>query len=268
MTKRGSRGLKGLAGMGVLGLALAAGLSAARADDGKVAVFAAASMKNALDAVNKACASEVGTEASISYAASSALAKQIENGAPADIFISADLDWMKYLHDKDLVKADTEKKLLGNAIVLVAPKDSTASADLKKGFDLAGLLGEGRLAMGEVSSVPAGKYGKAALESLGMWSSVENKLAQADNVRAALKLVATGEAAAGIVYATDARSSTRVDAVATFPAASHRPIVYPAALLRGAAPEGRAFFGYLSESTEARAVFERLGFQVLGRKVQ
>ena len=172
---------------------------AARADDAKLTVFAAASMKNALDAVNKACASDVGEAATISYAASSALAKQIENGAPADIFISADLDWMKYLHDRKLVKPETELNLLGNAIVLVAPKDSPAGdVKIEKGFDLATLLGDGRIAMDEVNSVPAGKYGKAALESLGAWSAVENKVAQADNVRAALKLVSTGEAPFGM----------------------------------------------------------------------
>ncbi|TIR46784.1 MAG: molybdate ABC transporter substrate-binding protein, partial [Mesorhizobium sp.] len=135
----------------------------------------------------------------ISYAASSALAKQIEGGAPADVFISADRDWMNYLSDKKLTKPDTEVKLLGNQIVLVAPEGSTVETRVEKGFDLAGLIGDGRLAMGDVKAVPAGKYGKAALESLGVWSSIEGKLAQAENVRAALKLVATGEAALGIV---------------------------------------------------------------------
>src|SRR5690606_14980298 len=183
----------------------------------KVTVFAAASLKNALDAVNAACEADVGEQATVSYAASSALAKQIEEGAPADIFMSADLDWMKYLSDKNLIKADTETQLLGNSIVLVAPADSTAEARLEKGFDLAGLIGDGRLAMGDVQAVPAGKYGKAALEALDMWGSVEGKLAQAENVRAALKLVATGEAAAGIVYATDAVAEPGVKVIATFP---------------------------------------------------
>jgi molybdate transport system substrate-binding protein len=264
MTKHGFWGLKGLAAAGALGLALTAGLSAARADDGKVTVFAAASMKNALDAVNKACAAEVGEEASISYASSSALAKQIEGGAPADVFISADLDWMKYLHDKNLVKADTEKQLLGNAIVLVAPKDSTATADLKKGFDLAGLLSGGRLAMGEVSSVPAGKYGKSALESLDMWSSVENKLAQADNVRAALKLVATGEAAAGIVYATDAVAEPGVKVIGTFPEDSHKPIVYPIAETADSKDADAGAWLKCAESDKAKPLYEAQGFTVLG----
>lgn len=241
----------------------AAGVSAAHADEGKVTVFAAASMKNALDAVNDACAAEVGESAAISYASSSALAKQIENGAPADVFISADLDWMKYLHDKNLVKTDTEVRLLGNAIVLIAPKDSTATADIGKGFDLAGLLGDGRLAMGEVSSVPAGKYGKEALESLDLWSSVEDKLAQAENVRAALKLVATGEAPLGIVYATDAAADPDVKVIGTFPEESHKPIVYPIAQLADSRDAEAGVWLKCAESAKAKPLYEAQGFTVL-----
>jgi molybdate transport system substrate-binding protein len=265
MLKRGFIGAKALAAGGGLALMLAAGLSAAHADDSKVTVFAAASMKNALDAVNKACASQAGEEATISYAASSALAKQIENGAPADVFISADLDWMKYLHDKDLVAADTEKQVLGNAIVLVAPKDSAATADIQKGFDLAGLLNGGKLAMGEVKSVPAGKYGKAALESLGIWSSVEGSVAQAENVRAALKLVSTGEAAAGIVYATDAVAEPGVKVIGTFPADSHPPIVYPFAKTAGSRNAETDAWLKCAESDSARPLYEAQGFTVLAK---
>ena len=264
MFKSGFIGAKALAAGGGLALMVAAGLSAAHADDGKVTVFAAASMKNALDAVNKACAAEVGEEATISYAASSALAKQIEEGAPADVFISADLDWMKYLHDKKLVKADTEKRLLGNAIVLVAPKDSTAEAKLEKGFDLAGLLAGGKLAMGEVKSVPAGKYGKEALESLGIWPSVEGSVAQAENVRAALKLVATGEAAAGIVYATDAKAEPGVKVIGTFPEDSHKPIVYPIAETAGSKDAETGAWLKCAESDKAKPLYEEQGFTVLG----
>ena len=264
MLKSGFIGVKALAAGGGLALMLAAGLSAAHADDSKVTVFAAASMKNALDAANKACAAEVGEEATISYAASSALAKQIEEGAPADVFISADLDWMKYLHDKNLVKPDTEVQLLGNAIVLVAPKDSTAEAKLEKGFDLAGLLAGGKLAMGEVKSVPAGKYGKEALESLGIWSSVEGSVAQAENVRAALKLVATGEAAAGIVYATDARAEPGVKVIGTFPEDSHKPIVYPIAQTVGSKDAETGAWLKCVESDKARPFYEEQGFTVLG----
>ncbi|MGB3832815.1 MAG: molybdate ABC transporter substrate-binding protein [Mesorhizobium sp.] len=253
-----------LATGGGLALAFAAGLSVAHADEGKVTVFAAASMKNALDAVNKACAADVGEEATISYAASSALAKQIEEGAPADVFISADLDWMKYLHDKNLVKADTEVQLLGNKIVLVAPKDSAAEANIEKGFDLAALVGDGKLAMGEVKSVPAGKYGKAALESLGIWSSVEGKVAQAENVRAALKLVATGEAAAGIVYATDAAAEPGVKVIGTFPADSHPPIVYPVAQTAESKDAETGAWLKCIESDKAKPIYEEQGFTVLG----
>jgi molybdate transport system substrate-binding protein len=256
--------MKTLAVGGGLALALVAGLPTAQADEGKVTVFAAASMKNALDAVNEACASQVGEEAAISYASSSALAKQIEGGAPADIFISADLDWMKYLHDKNLVKTDTEHKLLGNAIVLVAPKDSTATAALEKGFDLAGLIGDSRLAIGEVNSVPAGKYGKSALESLGMWPSVEGKLAQAENVRAALKLVATGEAALGVVYATDAVAEPGVKVIATFPDDSHKPIVYPIAQIADSKDAQAGAWLKCAESDTAKPLYEAQGFTVLG----
>ncbi|MGB3417136.1 MAG: molybdate ABC transporter substrate-binding protein [Mesorhizobium sp.] len=257
-------GLRALVAAGGVAAVAMMAMPAAKADEGKVTVFAAASMKNALDAVNQACATEVGEEAAISYASSSALAKQIESGAPADVFISADLDWMKYLHDKNLVKADTEKQLLGNAIVLVAPADTAKDVTLDKGFDLAGLIGDGRLAMGEVKSVPAGKYGKEALESLGMWSSVEGKLAQAENVRAALKLVATGEAAAGIVYATDAVAEPGVKVIGTFPAESHKPIVYPIAQTADSKDAETAAWLKCAESEKAKPLYEAQGFTVLG----
>ncbi|CAM5430004.1 molybdate transport system substrate-binding protein [Aquamicrobium terrae] len=264
MLMRAIFGARGLAACGGLALAFAAGFPAAHADEGKVTVFAAASMKNALDAVNKVCAAEVGEEATISYAASSALAKQIEEGAPADVFISADLDWMKYLHDKNLVKPDTEVQLLGNKIVLVAPKDSTAEAKIEKGFDLAALIGDGKLAMGEVKSVPAGKYGKAALESLDIWPSVEGKVAQAENVRAALKLVAAGEAAAGIVYATDAVAEPGVKVIGTFPADSHPPIVYPVAQTTESKDAETGAWLKCIESDKAKPIYEEQGFTVLG----
>ena len=202
-------------------------------------------------------------QATISYAASSALAKQIEEGAPADVFISADLDWMKYLSDKNLIKADTEVKLLGNRIVLVAPADSTAEAKIEKGFDLAGLLGDGRLAMGDVKAVPAGKYGKAALESLGVWASVEGKVAQAENVRAALELVSTGEAPLGIVYQTDANAEPKVKVVGTFPEDSHPPIIYPVAQTASSKDAETPAFLKCLQSAKAKALFEAQGFTVL-----
>ncbi|MBW9114215.1 molybdate ABC transporter substrate-binding protein [Rhizobium cauense] len=228
----------------------------------KVTVFAAASLKNALDAANAAWAKE-GKEAVASYAASSALAKQIEGGAPADIFMSADLDWMEYLAKKDLIKADTRSNLLGNKIVLVAAKDHAKPVDIKKGFDLAALLGDGKLAMGEVKSVPAGKYGKAALESLGVWSSVESKVAGAESVRAALALVSRGEAPYGIVYQTDASADPGVAVVGTFPAESHPPIIYPVAILSESKnPEAAAYLEFL-KSERAAHFFAEQGFTVL-----
>src|SRR5262245_32594303 len=229
----------------------------------KVTVFAAASLKNALDSISKAWEAETGKKTTISYAASSALAKQIEHGAPADIFISADLDWMKYLSDKKLVKPGTQVKLLGNQLVLIAPKDSKATITIAKNFDLAGLLGAGRLAMANVDSVPAGKYGKAALTALGVWPSVEKKLAQAENVRAALLLVTTGEAPLGIVYKTDAVADPKVKIIGTFPEDTHEPIVYPAALIAASNnADATAFLKFL-QSKKAKEQFEAQGFTVL-----
>jgi len=251
----------------VLAAAALAALSMATANsvsaEERLTVFAAASLKNALDAVNSACEASVGEKANVSYAASSALAKQIEEGAPADIFISADLDWMKYLADRNLVKSETEVQLLGNRIVLVAPADSRATTSIAPSFDLAGLIGDGKLAMGDVKAVPAGKYGKAALKSLRVWNSVEGKVAQAENVRAALKLVATGEAALGIVYQSDAKAEPGVKVIGTFPEDTHPPIVYPAAQL-AASTAGRvpAFLECL-RSDAAKALFEKQGFTYL-----
>jgi molybdate transport system substrate-binding protein len=241
---------------------LLAGVPAAVAQE-RVTVFAAASLKTALDAVNESCEADVGGQATISYAASSALAKQIEEGAPADIFMSADLDWMKYLSDKNLIKADTEMKLLGNQIVLIAPADSKVEAKIDKGFDLAGMLGDGKLAMGDVTAVPAGKYGKAALESLGVWASVEGKVAQAENVRAALALVSTGEAPLGIVYKTDAAADPKVRVVATFPDDSHPPIVYPVAQTADSTASQTSAFLKCLQSAKATQLFEAQGFTVL-----
>jgi len=252
-----------LAGIVALGGAVALDVTNAAAQD-RVTVFAAASLKNALDDVNAAWKAETGREAIISYAASSALAKQIEQGAPADIFISADLDWMVYLSDKTLTKKETETRLLGNRIVLVAPADSSATAEIAPNFDLAALLGDdGHLAMANTDAVPAGKYGKEALQTLGVWSSVETRIAQAENVRAALALVSTGEAPLGIVYQTDAAADPRVKIIAAFPEGTHTPIIYPAAELKDAkAADTAGFFKFIQTAT-ARALFEKQGFTVL-----
>jgi molybdate transport system substrate-binding protein len=229
----------------------------------RLTVFAAASLKTALDAVSAAWTAETGHKAVISYAASSALAKQIEQGAPADIFFSADLDWMDYLGQRNLIDNDSVTRLLGNDIVLIAPADSTATAEIAPGFDLAGLLGDGRLAMGNVRSVPAGKYGKAALESLGVWASVEGRLAQAENVRAALKLVATGEAPLGIVYLTDAKAEPTVKVVGVVPSYSHPPVIYPVARTAGATNEEATGFLAFLKSPAAQDIFMAQGFKLL-----
>jgi molybdate transport system substrate-binding protein len=243
-------------------IAMTLAAAPALAQDGST-VFAAASMKNALDAVNEACAADVGSKATISYAASSALAKQIEAGAPADMFVSADLDWMKYLSEKSLIKADTEVRLLGNEIVLVVPKDSTLNVAIAKDFDLAGAIGDGKLAMANTDAVPAGKYGKASLEALGVWDAVESKVAQAENVRAALKLVATGEAAAGIVYKTDAVAEPGVKVIDEFPGDTHPPIVYPVALTAASKSQDAADFEKCMQTEKAKAAFEAQGFTFL-----
>jgi molybdate transport system substrate-binding protein len=250
------------AALGCLAAALIAGLAVASAQE-RLTVFAAASLKTALDAVNRACEAEVGGRAAISYAASSALARQIEQGAPADIFMSADLDWMEYLSGKDLIDAGTRTGLLGNGIVLVAPAESPVSAEIAPNFDLTGLLGDGRLAMANVDAVPAGKYGKASLEALGVWHSIADRVAQAENVRAALALVATGEAPLGIVYRTDALAESKVKIVGTFPADSHPPIVYPVARTAASpSPQAPAFLACV-QSAEAKQIFEAQGFTVL-----
>ncbi|MBF9233627.1 molybdate ABC transporter substrate-binding protein [Microvirga sp. BT350] len=252
-----------------LGLALAGVCmtSGAYAQSKDVVVFAAASLKNALDDINAAWEKETGKKAVVSYAASNALAKQIEAGAPADLFFSADLDWMDYVASKNLIQTESRSNLLGNSIVLVAPKDSTVQVSIERGFDLAAALGSGRLAMGNVDAVPAGKYGKAALEKLGAWNGVKDKVAQAESVRAALVLVSRGEAPLGIVYRTDAASDPSVKIVGTFPAESHPPIIYPVALLKASAnPDAQAFLTYM-RSTKARSLFEKQGFTFMDKPV-
>jgi molybdate transport system substrate-binding protein len=233
------------------------------AHGGDVLVFAAASLKNALDAINAQWQKETGKKATISYAASSALAKQIEQGAPAQLFISADLDWMDYLAGKNLIKPETRSNLLGNRVVLITQKDKARPVEIKTAFDLAKILGDGRLSMANVDSVPAGKYGKAALEKLGVWQSVSGKIAQAENVRAALLLVSRGEAPVGIVYQTDAAADPNVAIIGAFPEDTHPPIIYPIALTANAThPDASAFLEYVG-SAKAKPPFEAQGFSVL-----
>ncbi|MCL6706142.1 molybdate ABC transporter substrate-binding protein [Pseudomonas sp. R2.Fl] len=252
------------AGMRRLGLALAltlAPLGSALAEG--TTVFAAASLKDVLESIAGTWKAETGKEVSLSFAGSSALAKQIEQGAPADLFISADLNWMDYLDKADLIDRESRHNLLGNSIVLVAPKDSTVSIEIARDFPLSDMLGDGRLAMANTDAVPAGVYGKAALTALGVWDSVESKVAQAENVRAALLLVSRAEAPLGIVYATDAKADPGVKVVGTFPEDSHPPIIYPAAKLKASTDaDAAAFLDYLS-SPKAVEQFHAAGFTTL-----
>jgi molybdate transport system substrate-binding protein len=237
----------------------------ASAQEKGLTTFAAASMKNALDDVDAAYTAKTGIKVAASYAASSVLAKQIDQGAPADIFLSADTDWMDYATKQKTVKEATRTSLLGNSIVLIAPKDSTiGNVTIGRGFDLAKLAGNGKIATGDVSSVPVGKYAKAGLEKLGAWEASAPKFAMAESVRAALTLVARGEAVLGIVYATDAKVEPGVKIIGTFPADSHPPIIYPVAATASAGPQADGYLAFL-HSTEAKAIFERYGFTFLGR---
>ncbi len=233
---------------------------AAQPEPGPTLVFAAASLKEALDGAVEEYRSATGRDVDVSYAASSALAKQIEQGAPADLFFSADLEWMDFLADRALIEAGSRTVLLGNELVLIAPLDYGGSLEIAPGFDLASRLGDGRLAVGATASVPVGKYAKAALQSLGGWDGVSDQLAETENTRAALALVSRGEAPFGIVYATDAMADPGVKVVGAFPADSHPPILYPVALTAGANPESREFLNYLT-SEQARGAFERTGFR-------
>jgi molybdate transport system substrate-binding protein len=237
--------------------------SPASAQDKSLTVFAAASMKNALDDIDAAFTAKTGVKIIASYAASSALAKQIEQGAPADVFMSADTDWMDYAVNKKAINAPSRVDLLGNGIVLIAPKDSSVdNVVIGQGFDLAKLAGDGKIATGDVNAVPVGKYAKAALENLGAWRAAELKFAMAESVRAALTLVARGEAALGIVYSTDAKIEPGVKIVGTFPADSHPPIVYPVAATATAKPGATSYLGFLRTSA-AKAIFEKYGFSFL-----
>jgi len=235
----------------------------AQAQEKTITIFAAASMKNAIDDIDAAFTKATGIKAVASLAASSALAKQIEQGAPADLFASADLDWMDYLEKKSLIKNDTRVNLLGNKLVLIAPKDSKLD-DVKigQGFDIAKLAGDGRIAVADVRAVPAGKYAKAALEKLGSWAAAEPKLASAENVRAALALVGRGEAPLGIVYETDAKIEKNVKIVGHFPDGSYPPITYPVALTANAKPEAAQYLAFL-RSNLSKTIFETYGFSFL-----
>lgn len=235
--------------------------SSAKAAD--VSVFAAASMKNAIDEIGAAWKTKSGHAITATYAASSALAKQIEAAAPADIFISADEAWMDELASKNLIKADSRKDIVGNTLVIVVAKDSKLAIDLGGKPNLVETLGKEKLAMADVKAVPAGKYGKASLEALKLWDAVSPQVAMQENVRAALALVALGEAKLGIVYGSDAVVEPKVEVAATFPDTSHAPILYPAAVVAATTnADAQGFVDFL-KSDEAKAIFKKDGFKIL-----
>ena len=243
-------------------------LSPAAAQEQTLTVFAAASMKNALDDADAAFTKASGIKVTASYAASSALAKQIESGAPADVFISADLDWMDYVAKKSLIKPDTRVNLLGNKLVLIAPADSKLDkVTIAKPFDIAKLAGDGRIAVADVKAVPAGLYAKAALEALDGWKAAEPKLAMAENVRATLSFVARGETPVGIVYETDAKVEPKVKVVGVFPDGSHPPVVYPVAATATSTNAATARYLDFLRAGQAKAIFEKYGFSALTKPV-
>jgi len=246
-----------------LAILLGSNHAPALAQEKRLTVFAAASMKNALDDISAAYTAKSGIKIVASYAASSALAKQIEQGAPADIFASADTDWMDYSIGKRNIDEATRVNLLGNSLVLIAAKDSRLDrVAIGAGFDLSKLAGDGKIATADVKSVPVGKYAKASLDKLGAWTAAEPKFAMTENVRAALALVARGEAPLGIVYSTDAKVEPGVKIVGSFPADSHPAIIYPVAATATAKPEAAGYLAFL-RSSAAKTIFEKYGFSFL-----
>jgi molybdate transport system substrate-binding protein len=229
-------------------------------EEGAPVVLAAASLQESMEAAAQAWSAKGHATPVLSFAATSALARQIEAGAPADLFISADEEWMDTLEGKDMIQAQSRATMAGNTLVLIAPAASTASLTLRPGARIGSLLGSGRLALADPAGVPAGRYAKQALTKLGMWDQVSTRIAAGDNVRAALSLVARGEAPLGIVYATDAKAEPKVRVVATFPPASHPAIRYPVATLKGARnPDAESLRAFLV-SPEGQAIFRRFGF--------
>ena len=247
----------------IAGLFLTQAASAAEGQREPLIVFAAASLTDVLQQAGPLYTKQSKVEVKFSFAASSALAKQIESGARADAFLSADQDWMNYLQERKLIKTEMRSDLLGNRLVLIAPKDSKVTLKLQKGAPLLAALGpNGRLSTGDPDSVPVGKYAKAALGNLDLWSALEPRLVRADNVRVALMYVARGEAPLGIVYATDAAAEPQVRIVDLFPESSHSPITYPVAATTSASPETNSFLKFL-RSDAARAIFTKAGFTIL-----
>jgi molybdate transport system substrate-binding protein len=255
---------KCMVGLSVLMMLMGLGMGQVVAADDEVLVFAAASTTNALTEIGDLYAAKGLGHLTPSFASSSTLAKQIASGAPADIFLSANKKWMDFLEEKNAVDKTTRFDLLGNRIVLIAPRDSSINTvDVNDQLDLTALLGkDGRLSMGDPDHVPAGMYGKKAMEKLGLWEQVQGRLAPMKDVRAALVLVERAEAPLGQVYATDAAISKKVRIVGTFPTQSHPPIVYPVAVVAGGKADGAAAFMKFLKSAEAKAVFAKYGFEV------
>jgi molybdate transport system substrate-binding protein len=240
-------------------------MSAADAQDSReprLLVFAAASLTNVLGELSREWEAASGRRVKLSFAASSVLARQIEAGSAADVFVAADQEWMDYLATRGLIAKGSRRDLAGNRLVLIAPADSRVTLTIAPGFKLAAALGDGRLSTGDPDTVPVGRYAKSALESLGVWSRVEGRLVRAENVRAALTYVARGEAPLGIVYATDAAADPKVRVVATFPVNSHAPITYPAAAVAHAGPDAAAYLAFLSGAAAA-PVWKKHGFMEL-----
>lgn len=246
-------------------LLLAQTATAAAAQRESLLVFAASSLTDVLQQAGPLYTKQSNVEVKFSFAASSALAKQIESGARADTFLSADQDWMNYLQERKLIKADTRSDLLGNRLVLIAPKDSKVTLKLQKGARLLEALGpNGRLSTGDPDSVPVGKYAKSALGKLDLWSAIEPRLVRAENVRVALMYVSRGEAPLGIVYATDAAAEPQVRVVDLFPESSHAPITYPMAATTSASSQTASFLKFL-RGDAARAIFTKAGFTLVSR---
>lgn len=250
-----------LAGLAAAALAIAMLVPAGRAHaEQEVTVFAAASLTNAMQDLGKAYTEKTGVKVVFSFASSSAIAKQIESGAPADLFISADAEWMDYLQQRSLIDVATRKDILSNRLVLIAPAGSTVQLKIAPGFPLAQALGkDGRLSTGDPDFVPVGRYARSALTNLGVWNDVADRLLRAENVRSAMAFVSRGEAPLGIVYLSDVGVDKKVRIVDTFPTSSHLPIVYPAALVKGAKAGTQEFYAFIL-TPESRAVFEKFGF--------
>ena len=251
-----------LLGLGLLCLTMSASLPAAEVQQPQILVFAAASLTDAMQELSAGYEKSAHVTVKSSFDSSSVLARQIEAGAPADVFFSADTKWMDYLQSRNLIQAASRKNVLGNSLVLIAPAQSPIQLKIAPHFPLAAALGDGHLATGDPDSVPAGRYARSALTKLGVWDEVASRLARAENVRVALLYVTRGEAPLGIVYASDALIDRGVRVVDTFPEDTHEPIVYPIALTKSAKNQAAGFVAYLS-GPQARDIFVKYGFTVL-----